>query len=119
MAYPKFAKNMHCGLSPNASNAKIARQEVNTADDGYALLAAEIVIHAVQDWRELVKGKRAGYGKNFTELRQFFQSAWCETLMQNFDIEPAELLAALEKELAEAKKKEQLEQSKKIKEAKA
>ena len=40
-------------------------------------------------------------------------------LTQNFEIEPARMLELLEKELEAAKKKEQKEQSKKIKGAKA
>lgn len=118
MPYPKFTKNLHCGIAPNADTAETARYETSRAGDFYSRLAAEIVIHAVQDWRDLVKGKREGCGNNFTELRQFFQSGWCETLMENFDIEPAKLLDILEKELQEAEQKQALEVSKKIKEAK-
>lgn len=119
MGYPKFSKNMHCGIAPNATNAEINRQEAKSRDDFYARLAAEIIIHAVTDWRELCKGKRGTYGNNFTELRLFFNSAWCETLMTNFDIEPAQLLEALEKEYEEAIRKEQEKASKSIKEAKS
>ena len=123
MFYPKYIRNMHNGIAPNASTAKDTRSETASADSFYERLAAEIVICALADWRDLVK-KRAWEGEqhpqcNFAELRIFFQSQWCEQLTQNFEIEPARMLELLEKELEEAKRKESIEQSKKIKGAKA
>lgn len=77
-------------------------------NDPYQLLAAGIVIHAIDDWRSLVK-KRAWdrqrvYKCSFDELRNFFNSSWCELLMQRFEITPQHILAKLEKELAAAMK---------------
>lgn len=72
--------------------------------------AAEIVIHAITDWRELVKQKAwrdyPSRNCNFEELRKFFKSDWCAFLMQGFDVEPARLLEVLEAELQEAMRKE-------------
>jgi hypothetical protein len=114
---------MYNRISVNATTAAEGRREANKTDDGYSLLAAEIVIHAIDDWRTLISRRAwAGhmvYFNNFEELRRFFQSEWCDFLMQNFDVEPDALLQLLEKELEEAKRKEQLEQSEAIKEAKA
>lgn len=118
-----YVKNMYNRIPVNAANAAEGRREANKTDDGYSLLAAEIVIHAIDDWRALIARRAwAGhmvYFNNFDELRRFFTSEWCDFLMQNFDFEPDALLQLLEKELEEAKKKEQLEQSQRIKEAKA
>lgn len=75
--------------------------------DPVSLLCAEIVIHAIADWRELCK-RRAWLDEapnarcNFAELRIFFKSDWCAFIMQSFDVEPAVILEVLEKELQEA-----------------
>lgn len=118
-----YVRNMYNRISVNSENAAEGRREAMKTDDGYSLLAAEIVIHAIDDWRNLIARRawngRMIYKNNFDELRIFFASEWCEFLMMNFDFEPAALLQMLEKELEEAKKKEQLEQSEAIKEAKA
>lgn len=87
--------------------------------DPVGLIAAEIVIAAVNDWRQLIKSKvwlddeiRNKFC-NFYELRQFFRSDWCAFLMQNFDnIEPTKLLQLLEEELQEAKEKHERERKK-------
>lgn len=76
-------------------------------NDPWIRFAAEIVIHAVDDWRLLVKNEAWLDSKpqknfNFDELRVFFKSEWCAFLMQEFDIEPACILELLEKELREA-----------------
>ncbi|MBO5841930.1 MAG: hypothetical protein J6R46_02935 [Clostridia bacterium] len=79
-----------------------------------ALLMAEIVATAIEDWRTLVKRQAWRYEGtehvdkycNFAELRQFFKSDWCELLMVMFNIEPQCVLERLEKELEEAKRKE-------------
>lgn len=76
-------------------------------NDPVGLLAAEIVIHAVADWRELVKA-RAWVDElpkahcNFNELRAFFKSEWCDFIMHKFEMSPTALLAMLEAELAAA-----------------
>lgn len=84
-------------------------------NDPWARFAAEIVIHAVDDWRALIKssawleaGERRSYGYgniSFDELRGFFNSQWCEFLMQDMDIEPTAILKILEAELQEAMQK--------------
>lgn len=78
--------------------------------DPYGLMAAEIVAGAIDDWRGLIKRKawldyEVEHNRNFDELRRFFNSDWCEYLMQNFAMKPTELLQLLEKELQEAKRK--------------
>ena len=82
----------------------------SSADEPVERLAAEIVAAAVHDWRSLVR-KKAWKDEpkpncNFTELRNFFKSDWCEFIMQNFEISPARILALLEKELQEAKQQD-------------
>lgn len=76
-------------------------------DNPYALLAAAIVIHAAEDWRMLIserawEEKTVSKHRNFTELRLFFNGRWCAFLMQDFSVEPADILAQLEQELAAA-----------------
>lgn len=78
-------------------------------NDPIGLLAAEIVIHAVADWRELVKAGKwddpaPQVRCNFDELRVFFKSEWCDFIMHKFDMSPETLLAMLEEELAEAQR---------------
>ena len=75
------------------------------------MLAAQIVAMAIEDWRGLIKEKAwldkwQHKLKNFTEIRQFFGSKWCELLMSFMEITPAEILQKLEQELEEAKKKD-------------
>lgn len=75
------------------------------------LLAAHIVIHAIEDWRELVKHKAwnketRAHLCNFTELRAFFNSDWCNFLLQDLSVDPARILEMLEAELAAAQEKE-------------
>lgn len=75
--------------------------------DPLGMLASMIVVGAVEDWRELIRRKawQNHYQQrdcNFNELRMFFKSNWCGLLMLTFDIEPAEILAILEAELAAA-----------------
>ena len=83
------------------------------------LLAAQIVVYAVNDWRDLIKAKAwldertTKKHCNFYELRKFFRSDWCAFLMQDMDnIEPSRLLAILEAELDEAKAKYERERKK-------
>lgn len=91
---------------------RFAKQEdrPRVVSDPAGMLAAEIVAGAVEDWRGLVKQKAwlNAYPSrvcNFNELRIFFKSEWCEFLMQNFSMQPTELLQLLEKELEEAKRR--------------
>ena len=78
-------------------------------NDPVGLLAAEIIIHAITDWRELVNRKawldKFPHLVNFDELRAFFRGEWCAFLMLNWDIEPAAILAQLEAELQQAMEK--------------
>ena len=81
-------------------------------NDPVSLTAAQIVIHAIADWRELVMGKAwldkfPCRSRNFNELRLFFKGEWCAFLMSGFGVEPARILEILEKELAEAMQKDQ------------
>ncbi len=103
-----LAARLATRTSVNSESATIGRKE-SKSDDFNSRLAAEIVIHAVSDWRELIK-KQAWVGYqhpqcNFKELRDFFKSEWCDFLMQDFGIDPERLLATLDKELKEAMEK--------------
>lgn len=80
--------------------------------DGARGLAAAIVIQAISDWRQLVRAKAWLDGgelkhKNFYELRAFFKSDWCAFLLEPTGITPRVILQALEKELQEAKEKDE------------
>lgn len=76
-------------------------------NDPVGLLAAEIVIFAIKDWRELVQ-KEAWLHReyspqcNLTELREFFRGRWCAVLLQKWDIDPERILEMLEAELQQA-----------------
>lgn len=76
--------------------------------DPNKLMAAEIVIGAVNDWRRMIKNK-AWLDKtpnkfcNFEEIRIFFRSDWCALLLNGFNIQPARILEVLEEELRIAK----------------
>lgn len=91
----------------------------------------EIVNRAVQDWRLLIRAKawkcerfhpaRGGkepipsYRCNFTELRQFFKSQWCEMCLQmnHSSVNPVTILEKLEAELAEAILKDEAREARK------
>lgn len=83
------------------------RNKGDYENDPFGQLAAQIVIHAIADWRCLIRS-RAWEDKNitpscnFAELRAFFTGEWCEFLMQKFDVTPARVLEILEAELAAA-----------------
>ena len=84
---------------------------VGSRKGGANLLAAMIIVQAITDWRELVakkdwKNEKQNKDKNLNELRQFFKSEWCEFLMMFMEITPNQILRQLEKELAEAQKKD-------------
>ena len=80
-------------------------------------LRLAIIHRAVLDWDTLVRGK-AWLGEqlyfnqaldkfNFTELRGFFKSDWCEMLMQNSEsYKPMTMLEILEQRLDKAMAKE-------------
>ena len=75
------------------------------------ILAHEIILKAVDDWRRLVivrawDDKYCLKNNNFIELRQFFRSEWCALLMTGDSLTPADILRQLEKALAEAKEKD-------------
>lgn len=82
-------------------------------------LALEIVHYAALDWRRLVKAKawKKDYRKstyhywqipsvrcNFDEIREFFQSDWCDLLLTANQVSTTgeRILALLEAELQEA-----------------
>ena len=76
-------------------------------NDPLGLFAAQIVIHAVEDWRELIRARAFENGNeqadcNLGELRMFFKSDWCELLLQRTCIEAAAILETLEAELVAA-----------------
>lgn len=80
-------------------------------NDPVALLCSEIVIHAIVDWRMLIKSRAyleplPNANCNFDELRAFFKSSWCEFIMQKFEISTLRILEILEEELEEAKRKD-------------
>lgn len=99
----KLLETMRHGQSVNSENV----QDPNEYDP-YRMLAAEIVISAVEDWRQLIYERawenpiiRRGY--DFDSIRWFFRSGWCGLLMQNFNTTPEVILKLLEQELEDAK----------------
>lgn len=48
---------------------------------GLGLLANEIVLQAIYDWQSLDNGHLETAEKNYAELRQFFNSEWCDSLL--------------------------------------
>lgn len=80
-------------------------------DGGAKLLATMIVVQAINDWRSIINqrdflDRTPSRRKNLCELRQFFNSEWCEFLMMFMEITPKQILNKLEMELEEAMKKE-------------
>lgn len=76
-------------------------------NDPLGLFAAEIVMHAITDWRWLIKEKAWQNEEekplcNFTELRAFFNSEWCAFLLEKWSMESTRILELLEAELQEA-----------------
>lgn len=76
-------------------------------NDPLGLFAAEIVMHAITDWRWLIKEKAWLNEEekplcNFNELRAFFSGEWCAFLLEKWDMESARILEILEAELQEA-----------------
>lgn len=89
---------------------KFKEKESRIVSDPTQRLAAEIVIHAIMDWREMVRRKVWNPVErycNYDEIRVFFKSEWCAYIMQNFDIAPEYILAMLEKELQEAMERDE------------
>ena len=95
-------------------------------------LALEIVHYATLDWRRLVNQKawKVDYRRNtkhyhiipntrcnFDELRQFFRSEWCDTLLTANRVATTgdRILALLEAELEEAIKKDERKKRRKKK----
>lgn len=85
-------------------------------------LALEVVKYAVFDWRRLVSTRAWENEKfhsprhvwqvpncqcNFTELRRFFKSEWCDFILSTNHVSTTgeRILKLLEAELAEAKQK--------------
>jgi hypothetical protein len=60
-------------------------------------LAQGIVYQAILDWKRLDDGATVR-NTNYTTLRNFFRSAWCESLLLFTDISPELILEKLEKE---------------------
>ena len=108
-----FAKNKP--VFPHICTQVKASAEAQDFSSPYDRLAAEIVIAAIQDWRDLVKNK-AWLDRNvvkkehtvvsFGEIRAFFRSEYCEFIMMNFPIAPEGILELLERELQEAMEKD-------------
>ena len=76
-------------------------------DEWYSRLAVGIVVKAVEDWRTLIAARAWADGdelpyKSFAELREFFNSEYCELLLCHSTIKPVDILRHLEKELSEA-----------------
>lgn len=75
--------------------------------DPYGLLAVTIVMHAIYDWRFLVKARawesdHTSRYCNFDELRNFFKSDWCGMLLIKTEWEAERILEILEAELQAA-----------------
>lgn len=99
----KLLEAMRHGQSVNSENVRDPNEY-----DCWRLLAAEIVMSAIEDWRLLIYERewenpsmKRGYG--FDSIRYFFRSGWCGLLMQNFTTTPETILQLLEKELEDAK----------------
>lgn len=92
---------------------KLRNASVKTVEgaDPCKILAHEIILTAVDDWRRLIvvrawEDKYCLVNNNFIEIRQFFNSDWCALLMTGDTLTPEDILRQLEKELAEAKEKD-------------
>lgn len=98
----------------------------------YKELAMEIVYYAVLDWRRLVKSKAwkkdhrqrtYNYWQipsvrcNFDEIRDFFRSGWCDTILTTAQVSTSSerILELLEAELEEAKKADEKRERRKKK----
>lgn len=117
-----------CGLlslcvSGRGLKMSMEKQLDVTKLEASALLAADIVSRAVEDWRLLIKKKAWNYTPsrkatdsipnkhcNFKELRIFFKSDWCDALCSliSENICKETILKILEQELKEAMEKEAL-----------
>lgn len=65
--------------------------------NGEQLLACEIVVKAVDDWKSLATGRMSETAThNFTELRNFFKSDWCDILLSHTDFAGEYILNKLE-----------------------
>lgn len=66
--------------------------------NGEQLLACEIVVKAVEDWKSLATGKMSETAThNYNELRQFFKSGWCDLLLSHTELTGEYILDRLEK----------------------
>lgn len=70
-------------------------------------LAIGIVIGAIADWRYFVKHPdKQTLRYNFDELRWFFNSQWCEFLLESTEASPKKILEILEGELNDSRLRE-------------
>lgn len=71
-------------------------------------LKVAIVIKAIEDWRKLIElgtdRLNSAPVVTFTELRNFFQSDFCHSLMVTMKYTPEQILVKLERELAAAER---------------
>lgn len=76
----------------------------------WSRLRLAIIFRAVYDWRLCTTPAiRNSYPGNLIEIRRFFQSKWCQTLMVGIEnIEPEEILWKLEKESRSAAEKNEV-----------
>lgn len=98
-----FQDNLRHGQSVNSESVYDVYEY-----DPYRMLASEIVISAVEDWRTLICERAwekpyARRGFDFDSIRWFFKIKWCGMLMQNFNTTPEIILKMLEAELEDAK----------------
>ena len=96
-------------LNKRGQKSVAVKEAPQYISDPNALMAAEIIVGAINDWRLLIKSKawrdttRNDKWCNFDELREFFRSDWCGFLMQKWEsIDQTRLLQLLEDELQEA-----------------
>ena len=96
-------------LSKRGAKSVAVKEPPHYVSDPNALMAAEIIVGTINDWRLLIKSKAwldTEHGSkycNFDELRNFFRGDWCGFLMQKWEsIDQTRLLQLLEEELQEA-----------------
>ena len=90
------------GLNARTGPKKLSSKEpFKPQVNPWLSLAQGVVYQAIIDWRALDDG-RTVERTNYTVLRNFFKSAWCENLLLFTDITPQSIIESLEKHSKEA-----------------